>query len=97
LVGLLRPLYILSPSSDPSSLLLSPFSHESAINKEKENYSEDQKINKIITPMIDCCLMSDCPPSASTVDSYDNAYNRKPTSASRAAQITSQTDDFFDS
>lgn len=35
----------------------------------------------------------DCPPSASTVDSYDNAYNRK----TRAAQITSQTDDFFDS
>ncbi|XP_071161329.1 uncharacterized protein LOC143069502 isoform X1 [Mytilus galloprovincialis] len=39
----------------------------------------------------------ECPPSASTVDSYDNAYNRKTSGKTRAEQINSQTDDFFDS
>ncbi|XP_060072830.1 uncharacterized protein CCDC198-like [Ylistrum balloti] len=38
-------------------------------------------------------------PSASTVDSFDNAYNRKPPSASapRQNQLPEETDDFFDS
>ncbi|XP_033734292.1 uncharacterized protein CCDC198-like [Pecten maximus] len=38
-------------------------------------------------------------PSASTVDSFDNAYNRKPPSASapRQTQLPEETDDFFDS
>ncbi|XP_069117509.1 ensconsin-like [Argopecten irradians] len=37
--------------------------------------------------------------SASTVDSFDNAYNRKPPSASapRQSQLQEETDDFFDS
>lgn len=65
-------------------------------NKEEGSEAGDRIYNGRSSPTKNPNVR-DCPPSASTVDSYDNAYNRKPTSASRAVQITSQTDDFFDS
>lgn len=39
------------------------------------------------------------PPSASTIDSFDNAFNRKPPSASapRHPHLKEERDDFFDS